>query len=79
MIGFKFTEFAAEEKNETPFERLLKIFLELMTHTSGDFEESMSWLKELDDEHGLTTPEYTLEDFRKDLEEKRYIKIMKRG
>ncbi len=46
-----------------------------MTHTAGDCEESMSLLKELDDEHGLTTPEYTLEDFRKELEEKRYIKI----
>jgi uncharacterized protein with von Willebrand factor type A (vWA) domain len=74
MIGFRFSEFEESESNETPFERLLKIFLELMTHTSGDFEESMAWLKELDDEHGLTTPEYTLEDFRKDLEEKRYIK-----
>ena len=74
MIGFRFSEFSEELKDETPFERLLKIFLELMTHTSGDFEESMAWLKELDDEHGLTTPEYTLEDFRRDLEEKRYIK-----
>jgi len=57
MIGFRFSEFEESESNETPFERLLKIFLELMTHTSGDFEESMAWLKELDDEHGLTTPE----------------------
>ena len=74
MIGFRFSEFSEEIKDETPFERLLKIFLELMTHTSGDFEESMAWLKELDDEHELTTSEYTLEDFRRDLEEKRYIK-----
>ena len=74
MIGVRFQEFVAEENNETPFERLLKIFLEIMTHTSGDFEESFRWLKELDDEHGLTTPEYTLEDFRRDLEEKKFIK-----
>lgn len=74
MIGFRFSEFIPVEDNSTPFERLLKIFLELMTHTSGDFEESFKWLKELDDEYGLTTPDYTLEDFRKDLEEKNYIK-----
>lgn len=74
MIGFRFSEFEEEKKDESPFERLLKIFLELMTHTSGDFEESMAWLKELDDQYGLTTPEYTLEDFRKELEEKRYVK-----
>ncbi len=74
MIGFRFSEFVPTADNSTPFERLLKIFLELMTHTSGDFEESFRWLKELDDEYGLTSPEYTLEDFRKDLEEKNYIK-----
>lgn len=73
MIGFRFDAFIPKENNETPFERLLKIFLELMTHTSGDYEESFRWLKELDDEHGLTTPEYTLEDFRKELEEKKFV------
>ena len=73
MIGFRFDAFIPKENNETPFERLLKIFLELMTHTSGDYEESFRWLKELDEEHGLTTPEYTLEDFRKELEEKKLV------
>src|SRR5690554_1957878 len=74
MIGFSFSEYIEEENNQTPFERLLKIFLELITHTSGDFEEAFRWLEQLDDEYGLTTPEYTLEDFRRDLEENRYIK-----
>ena len=79
MIGYRFSEFQEEEKNESLFERLLKLFLELMTHTSGDYEESIRWLKELDDEHGLTTPEYTLEDFRKELEEKQYVKKNQSG
>jgi uncharacterized protein with von Willebrand factor type A (vWA) domain len=74
LIGFRFTEFEEEDKSESVFDRLLKLFLELMTHTSGDFEESFKWLKEIDDEHGLTTPEYTLEDFRRDLEAKQYAK-----
>lgn len=74
MIGYRFSEFIEQEELQTPFERLLKIFLELMTYTSGDFEESFAWLKELDDEYNLTTPEYTLEDFRKELEEKKYLK-----
>lgn len=73
MIGYRFTDFQESSSEETPFERLLKIFLELMTHTSGDYEESFRWLKELDEEYGLTTPEYTLEDFRKELEEKKYV------
>ena len=74
MIGFRFHEFMDIETAQSPFERLLKIFLELMTHTSGDFEESFQWLRELDDEYNLTDENYTLEDFRRDLEEKNYIK-----
>lgn len=74
MIGFRFSEFAEDAEEGTPFEKLLKVFLELMTYTSGDYEESFRWLKELDDEYNLTTPEYTLEDFRKELEEKNYVK-----
>jgi uncharacterized protein with von Willebrand factor type A (vWA) domain len=74
MIGFRFGEYVQEEeKAQTPFERLLNIFLELMTHTSGDYEESFRWLKELDDEYGLTTPDYTLEDFRRELESRNIV------
>ncbi|MEQ8909548.1 MAG: VWA domain-containing protein [Vicingaceae bacterium] len=79
MVGFRFQEFIEDNKKETPFEKLLKIFLELMTYTSGDFDEAFRWLKELDDEYELTTPEYTLEDFRKDLEKKKYIKQDQNG
>lgn len=79
MIGFRFQEFSEEEKKQTPFERLLEIFLELMTHTSGDYEESFRWLEQLDQEYGLTDENYTLEDFRKDLEEKRLVKQNEQG
>lgn len=79
MIGFRFQEFSEEESKQTPFERLLEIFLELMTHTSGDYEESFRWLEQLDQEYGLTDKNYTLEDFRKDLEEKRLVKQNEQG
>lgn len=79
MKGLRFHQLTQNSEEQSPFERLLKIFLELMTHTSGDFEESFKWLKELDDEYGLTTDDYTLEDFRKDLEKKKYIKRDHKG
>lgn len=79
MIGFQFSEYKEDELNESPFERFLKIFLELMTHTSGDYEESFRWLKELDDEYGLSTEDYTLEDFRRELEEKNYVQQNQSG
>ena len=73
MIGFRFEQFQEQEERKTPYEKLLSIFLELMTYTSGDFEEAFEWLEQLDDEYGLTDENYTLEDFRKELESKRVI------
>jgi hypothetical protein len=70
--GFIFKKFEAE--NQSPFDRLFDIFKELITHTSGDFDEAINWLKELDKEYKLTNELYTLEDFIEELKEKGYIK-----
>ncbi|GAA0872107.1 VWA domain-containing protein [Gangjinia marincola] len=70
--GFVFEAFKAEE--QTPFEQLLDIFKELITHTSGDFDEAIEWLKQLDDEYKITTPEYGIDEFIEELKEKGYIK-----
>lgn len=69
--GFRFAPYQAP--HQTPFERLFEIFKELITHTSGDFDEAMDWLKELDKEYELTTDDYTIEDFIEDLKSKGYI------
>ena len=70
--GFIFKEY--EAPFQTPFEVLFDIFKELITHTSGDFDEAIDWLKQLDKEYKLTTPEYTIDDFIKDLKKKGYIR-----
>ena len=69
--GFVFKKHEAPE--QSIFEKLLEIFKELITHTSGDFDEAFSWLEDLDRVYKLTTPEYTLEDFKRDLFDKGYI------
>ena len=69
--GFVFKPYEAEE--QSLFEKLLDIFQELITHTSGDFDEAMDWLKQLDQEYKLTTEDYTLDDFVQDLKDKGYI------
>lgn len=79
MIGHRFQHHIPEADERTPFERLLELFLELMVYTSGDVDEAFRWMKEIDDEHGITTPEYTLKDFRKELEEKSYIEQVEQG
>ena len=70
--GFVFKKF--EEPNGTPFEKLFEIFKELITHTSGDFEEAIDWLRQLDVEYKLTTEEYSIDDFIEDLKKKGYIR-----
>ena len=64
----------AKSKNQTPFERLFEIFKELITHTSGDFDEAINWLRELDKEYRLTDPDYTIDDFIEDLLQKGYVR-----
>ena len=72
-LGFLFKKFIPPF--QTPFEKLFEIFKELITHTSGDFDEAIDWLRELDKEYKLTDDNYTIDDFIKDLLKKSYIKI----
>ncbi|EGV43956.1 VWA domain-containing protein [Bizionia argentinensis JUB59] len=70
--GFIFKEY--ESPSQSPFEVLFDIFKELITHTSGDFDEAINWLKQLDQEYQLTTSEYTIDDFIEDLKKKGFIR-----
>ncbi len=70
--GFVFKKF--EEPSGTPFEKLFEIFKELITHTSGDFEEAIDWLRQLDSEYALTTEAYSIDDFIEDLKKKGFIR-----
>ena len=60
----------AQSVDQSPFEKLFEIFKELITHTSGDFEEAIDWLRELDKEYQLTDENYTIDDFIEDLLDK---------
>ena len=70
--GFYFKTY--EKPYKTPFEVLFGVFKELIVHTSGDFDEAIDWLRELDNEYKLTTPEYSIEDFIEDLKKKGFIR-----
>ncbi len=70
--GFRFSKY--EAPNQTPFEKLFEIFKELITHTSGDVEEALDWLRELDKEYELTDENYTIDDFIEDLKAKGFLR-----
>ncbi|MDO6601917.1 vWA domain-containing protein [Arenibacter palladensis] len=70
--GFRFSNYEAPA--QTPFEKLFDIFKELITHTSGDVDEALDWLRELDKEYELTDENYTIDDFIEDLKAKGFLR-----
>lgn len=73
MIGFNFSAYDPKENEQNGFDKLMNLFTQLLTYTSGDFNEAMQWLNELDKEHKLTDDEYGIGDFLEDLKTKGYI------
>jgi len=72
MLGYRFSKF--NPKLQSPFDKLFDIFKQLLTYTSGDVDEALSWLTELDKEYKLTDENYGIGDFINDLKEKGYLR-----
>ncbi len=72
MAGYLFTKSFPQQEGD-PFERLLKIFLDLLTYTSGDVSEALNWMNQLDRQYGLTDDDYGMGDFIEDLKRNGYI------
>lgn len=70
--GFIFTTHTPEE--HSLFDRLFEVFQELITHTSGDFDEAIDWLRQLDEEYKITNEDYTIDDFIQELKDRGYIR-----
>ena len=79
MFGFNFYKYDPKENEQSSFEKLMNLFTQLLTYTSGDFNEAMQWLNELDKEHKLTNDEYGVGDFLEDLKTKGFIEENKQN
>ncbi len=75
MIGWKFSDYVPGMEGQAPFDRLFKVFQELLLYTSGDVSEALSWLTELDKEYKLTDDDYGMADFIRDLIDKGYLRM----
>jgi Ca-activated chloride channel homolog len=73
MLGHKFSKYNPKDDEPSGFDKLMKMFTQLLTYTSGDFSEAMQWMNELDKEYKLTNEEYGMGDFLEDLKRKGYI------
>ena len=62
-------------KDKDPFNQLFDLFQQLLNISSGDAEQALQWLTELDNMYNLTKDmdDYDLGDFIQELEERGYI------
>ncbi|MBC7383543.1 MAG: VWA domain-containing protein [Bacteroidia bacterium] len=74
MLGHFFSKYIPDPDGGNPFQKLLDLFLQLMQYTNGDVAESLDWLTQLDNQHGLTQNEYGMGNFIQDLKDKGFIK-----
>jgi len=77
VLGWQFKKYIPDNNSNSPFENLLKIFKELLIHTSGDVSEALSWLTELDKQYQLTNNDYGISDFIQELKDKGYLSEQK--
>lgn len=67
MLGHRFAKYIPPQDDRSPFEKLLPLFLEVLTHTSGDVEEALDWMDQIDKEHGIYSKDYGRKEFEADL------------
>jgi Ca-activated chloride channel homolog len=74
MLGYRFSRYTTPpEKAKSDFDKLLKIFMQLILVTAGNVAEALQWLTEVDRQYGLTNDKYGIGDFIEDLKKKGYI------
>lgn len=72
MLGYRFDQFKAPDKST--FDTLFEMLQELLVYTSGDLNEALDWLNQLDRQYEFTTPEYGMGDFIQELKDRGFIK-----
>jgi uncharacterized protein with von Willebrand factor type A (vWA) domain len=73
MAGIRFTKFIPPPSSGSGFDKLSKLFFQLLNYTAGDANEALSWLNDLDRQYNLSNNEYGMGDFIEDLKNKGYL------
>ena len=73
MHSFLFSKYNPHQSDKSSFDKLFELLTQLLTYTSGDFNEAIQWLNEVDKEYKLTDDDYAMGDFIEDLKSKGYI------
>jgi Ca-activated chloride channel homolog len=74
MLGHRFSKYTPPpQSDKSDFERLLKVFMQLILITSGNVGEALQWLTEVDRQYKLGTESYGVGNFIEDLKKNGYI------
>lgn len=74
MLGHRFSKYTPPPNEaKSDFERLLKVFMQLLLITAGNVAEALQWLTEVDKQYKLTNGKYGIGDFIEDLKRNGYI------
>lgn len=79
MLGIRFSDYVPNLNLGGNFSNLLKIFMQLLTITSGDVSEALNWMNQLDKKYNLTNDRYGMGDFINELKDKNYIEEEENG
>lgn len=75
MRPFRYIKWDPEQHGgeHSTFEQLFDLFQRLLLLTAGDVAETLQWLTQLDEKHGLTDAEMGMGDFIEELKNRGYI------
>lgn len=74
MLGHRFSKYTPpSDEGKSDFEKLLKIFMQLLLITAGNVSEALQWLTEVDKQYNLSSKDYGIGDFIEDLKKNGYI------
>ena len=74
MLGYRFSKYTPPPENDkSDFDKLLKMFMQLVLITSGNVDEALQWLTEVDRQYKVTNDKYGIGDFIEDLKKKGLI------
>lgn len=75
MLGYRFSKYVPPPTGDgSAFDKLHKIFMQLVLITAGNVAEALQWLTEIDRQYSLTDNKYGIGDFIEDLKQKGYIR-----
>lgn len=78
-MEIRYSQFDPTLLKEMSMEKVMKLFLQLVSQTGGDVEQALQWLERLWERYNFFDGEYGIEDFKKYLERSGNVRESRQG